>query len=118
MRSLETRLRKLEAAFGPAPGSRFYIFGIDGAEIETRAAEAVRSGAIKPGQGYRAVLWRGQDAPPPPRWTAAGQLAPEEIEDAVATLALHVGRQPIPRGAMTDEALFSELVAVQQLAAA
>lgn len=113
MRSLEARLQKIEAAFGPSPSARFYVFGIDGAEIEGRAAEAVRIGSIRPGHDYRGVLWRGTAPLPDPRWATPADLSDEELEDAIAALAAQTGYEVQPRGAMEGVTLFATLRAVQ-----
>lgn len=118
MRSLDIRLRKLEAGLGSSDERPlFYVFGVDEADLRARVAAEIAAGRIRLGNSHRMVIWRGASPPPPARWTAPSDLRDDELEDAIATLAQQVGFPVHPRGIKLPSLLAGMDTAAKKLAA-
>jgi hypothetical protein len=70
IRSIETRLRKLEAARRPPEGVFFLVWGHDEAEIERNLANAKARGEVGQGDTVVRALWTGHNGGPASRWIA------------------------------------------------
>ena len=110
MRSHEARLTKLEAQLATAPtqAPTLFVFGRDLDDAAARTEAEKQSGRIPEGQYAHAVIWRGADPIPAPKWTTeTTSLTEEEWEDWTATAVVLIGAEPKPRG---DPKAFEEFV--------
>lgn len=81
VRSIETRLRKLEAKHRPAEGVFFLAWGRDDAEIERAVANAKAQGEVGRGDTVVRAVWTGHNGGPPARWIAQARRELSEAEN-------------------------------------
>lgn len=98
MRSLESRIRKLEAGLPRRDELAFLVFGRSLEEVAAARSAEKAAGRVPPGALCCDVLWRGADPVPGPRLTPIDGMTEEEVEDLVATVCEHIGCPPTPRG--------------------
>lgn len=98
MRSLESRIRKLEADLPKRDRPAFLIFGRSLEEVAASRSAAKSAGRVPVGSCCCDVIWRGADPVPAPRLTPIDGMTEEEIEDFVATACEYIGCPPTPRG--------------------
>jgi len=92
----------------PKHAPAFFVFGRDLDDAAGRAAAEKVTGRVPQDQYAHPVIWRGPDPIPAPKWmTEATTLTAEETEDWVATIFMHAGAEPRPRG---DEEAWKDFV--------
>ena len=113
MRGSVTRLMKLEAKRAPRADARFYVFGVDQDDVSERIAVEIVAGTIPRSEECRGVIWTGARPIPPPRWAHPDTLTDDELHDAIASLSMLCGRDPLPRECDSD-ALAAEIGAIRR----